>query len=285
MLSKSGSVTTAALLLVFAFAASASAADRVDDDRYRFQDHFAADLSGIEEVRIDITNGHIDLRIGGGGGIDIEVEEKVKARSASEAESIASEIKLVGRRSGSRLVIELDLGRYRNDIYRNNRFGYGCDLTVSIPDNIKLDLETTNGWIKIPRMRASVRAETTNGDVELEGCVGGVELETTNGNIDAGLVEGRLKAETTNGDVRGAISGALRGDVIMETTNGGIYLAVDPSASFRIEAETTHGRVYCDIDGAVDFNRRRTSASGVVGGGEHRVTLDTTNGSIEVRRR
>jgi hypothetical protein len=291
-------------LLVLIVAAGVYAVDKhySNKDRYTFKDRFSADLAGIDTLGIEIVNGSIETTAWSGNSVEIEITEQVKAGDEAEAEDIAGRVKLVGRRSGSKLQIELDLGGVdRDEIY--NKYNYSCSLKVQLPARLELDgINTINGCIKIPAMDRSVKADTTNGSITLAACGGDAYLETTNGTIETGLVAGKLEAETTNGDVvlegaggpvvasttNGRISAtlkeALKGNIDLSTTNGSIKLRVGRGSSMQVYASTSSGKVYTDASGGIDgeFNRRHTRFKGSIGGGNYSVELNTTNGSITI---
>lgn len=265
--------------------------------KYRFEDSFAADLTGAEELFISIINGPIKIKTWDQDRVEIEVHERVKAPDDEKAKELADAVKLTGNLVGTRYEITLDFGEFYNK--RNN---YYCALDVKLPARLALDLETTNGEIEIPEMEGKVRAETTNGNVDLRGCKGDADLKTTNGSVTTGLIGGKLYAGTTNGNLKlktnGEVRGrstngnitarimlALTGDVDLSTTNGSIDLEIHPDSSFRLEAGTTNGHVGDSLNTdrfRGEYNRRRTELEGNYGDGKYNVTLSTTNGSISI---
>jgi len=270
-----------------------------DDERYRFEERFEADLSGVNQVGIEITNGSIDIEIWSNEWIEIVVDERIRAESEAEAEEIAEMVRLVGEQTGSTLQISVDRGSLSRQEYGRR---YSGSLEVKLPARLALNIITTNGSIGIPGMSGDVTAHTTNGTIELEGCGGDAELSTTNGSITAGAVAGELDADTTNGNlrlecaggpvsghttngnVRVSITGALGGDVELSTTNGSIDLTVGEGSGFRLEADVGNGRVRDSLAGFQgEYNRRHTHLEGTYGDGRHSVTLNTTNGSIEIQ--
>lgn len=275
------------------------AAQPRDDERYRFEERFEADLAGVDLVGIEITNGSIDIEIWGNERIEIVVDERIRAESEAEAEEIAEMVRLVGEQTGSTLQISVDRGSLSRQEYGRR---YAGSLEVKLPARLALSLVTTNGSIGMPAMAGDVAAHTTNGSIGLAGCGGDAELDTTNGNITAGAVAGELDADTTNGNlqlecsggpvsghttngnVRVSITGALGGDVELSSTNGGIDLTVGEGSGFRIDASVGNGRVRDSLEGFQgEYNRRRTRLEGTYGDGRHSVTLNTSNGSIEIQ--
>jgi len=89
-----------------------------------------------------------------------------------------------------------------------------------------------------------------------------------------------------NGSIRGAIGRADWPDELeFETGNGGITLDLPEGVSTNVEARTVNGSISTDFPLTVSgrFSNRRLS--GVIGAGGRRLSLQTVNGGITLRRR
>jgi DUF4097 and DUF4098 domain-containing protein YvlB len=273
-----------------------------DWDRYEFKENYNSDLSGVDKVSIYNVNGSITVVAWAENKVNIDITERVKADSDSEAAAMAQEIKWVGKREGSQLVIKADYGRYEDDEKRHNK--YASELEVRLPNRLAVYLDTVNGAIRTPHMIGDIELDTTNGEINADGTDGNASLDTTNGSITIGKVGGRVKADTTNGSIKlmsvgGAIEadttngsiyavipGALAGDVSLDTTNGNIELVVGPGSNCEIKADVANGKVRDYLSATRfkgEYNKRQTYLRGTLGSGGYRVTLDTTNGSITIK--
>jgi len=140
--------------------------------------------------------------------------------------------------------------------------------------------------IRTPAL-AEVRAESINGAIRTEGDLGELSVETTNGAIDVADTASAVRAETTNGAVRITLADGAAGSVDAECINGRIVLELPAAWNGLVVASTTVGTVTArDIDGVTTrsitggrFRSQGGPAEGAV------ATLETTNGSIEVRKR
>ncbi|PHQ47603.1 hypothetical protein DJ68_00995 [Halorubrum sp. C3] len=120
------------------------------------------------------------------------------------------------------------------------------DLTLTVPEELHLTAEGTNGDVDIETSGAeSVTVDTTNGDITLLASEPvGIQTDTTNGDVSITLPatsEPAISVDTTNGDT---------------TING-------------FQADST------ESGSAVDR---------MVGNGTHRVTATSMNGDITIRR-
>jgi DUF4097 and DUF4098 domain-containing protein YvlB len=96
-----------------------------------------------------------------------------------------------------------------------------------------------------------------------------VSLETVNGTITADF-------DTLGADQR----------VDAEAVNGRIELILPADASARVNAETVNGSIDADdfgLEPEKGFVGR--DLSGEIGGGDARISLDTVNGSVKIRKK
>ena len=191
---------------------------------------------------------------------DIRVVARIQARAptAEEARQIASQIR-----------IETGSGRVLADGPDNrNRRGWSVSYEISAPRGIDLDLASVNGGLSVDGIRGALDLTTTNGGIDLEDVGGTVNAHTTNGGINA-----RLVGSGWNGQ-----------GLDLRTTNGGIQLTLPANFNARLTANTVHGGVDTDFPITVQGRiGRRIDAT--LGTGGPPVSLSTTNGGIEIRRR
>jgi DUF4097 and DUF4098 domain-containing protein YvlB len=158
---------------------------------------------------------------------------------------------------------------------------------------------TVNYIIKVPADVSVEQLETTNGDISLEGTTGDTDLISSNGNIDVKDVDGSVDVETTNGGITIEDTTGVRG---AETTNGAISCEIQ-SLSSNVEIKTTNGAITAyvaeDLDADLSMSTTNgvitihdvqldlessstTSVEGTMGDGGYDLTIETTNGSIDL---
>jgi hypothetical protein len=139
---------------------------------------------------------------------------------------------------------------------------------VKVPAQARVEVETTNGSVRVTGTGGTLKATTTNGGVEITGAAGEVEAETTNGSIRT--------------DFRRAPAGGWHR---FTTTNGAVSLTLPGDVSGRFEASTVNGGISTDfplqVSGRVGGRRLR----GQLGGGSARFDVRTVNGSVKIRKR
>jgi DUF4097 and DUF4098 domain-containing protein YvlB len=151
-----------------------------------------------------------------------------------------------------------------------NDGGGSVAYDLSVPADVTLDaIETVNGDVSIHAVSGTVKATTVNGGLEVGNLVADVSLETVNGEITADF-------ETLGAGQR----------VDADAVNGRIELLLPADASARINAETVNGSIDADdfgLEPEKGFVGR--DLSGEIGGGDARISLDTVNGSIKIRKK
>ncbi len=136
----------------------------------------------------------------------------------------------------------------------------------------------------VPR-RSDVQLESTNGGIRLTDVAGRIAFRTTNGGVSLTRVAGDVQGRTTNGGVEVRLAGSeWQGQGLdIQTTNGGVTLTVPDDYNALLETGTTNGRLRLDFPVTVQGEvKQRVSARLGRGGAPVRVT--TTNGGVTVRR-
>ena len=199
------------------------------------------------------------IRVQGWDQREVLVRARVEARSGrlDDAQALLEEV-----------AIHTENGRVRSSGPRTDRReSWWVSYEVFVPRSMDLDLETTNGGIRVENVSGAVRFDATNGGVVLEALAGDVRGRTTNGGLQIRLVGDRWEGAGLD----------------VETTNGGVTLQVPENYSANLQAATTNGGM--DVEFPVTIQGRigrRLNATLGEGGAPIRVT--TTNGRVRVVR-
>ena len=291
--------------IVALFFASASIRAVADDwrDYYEFTEKFVADLSGVDEVAVTTDNESIRIEPWSENRVAIEMTEKVRAESKDFAREIAEEVKIVSEKRGSRLLIRMDYGRFRNRSGWHDDWNYTGILAVKLPARLALDLNADNGSIKVYGMDGDVDAFADNGSIAVDDCKSDVNVETDNGSVYIGAVGGRVdvqtdngrveledtagnvEARTDNGSIEAYLADSMRGDVSLTTDNGSITLRLGDERNLHLIARTGgHSKIYLGIPLTLAPGEYRQGfIEGKLGAGTYRISMKTDNGSIRIK--
>ena len=281
------------ILLPVSFAVLTLAGQAGAQDRDRDRDRTSQDRSSTDrDFRWDgaISSGRWlyarnlngSVRVERATGSRLEVTA-VKRWRRGNPEVVKVEVSRVGSGEGDVLICamwrdlteECDERGYRTRDNRNRRDRWNRDennddvsleITVRVPEGVKMDISSINGGLDISGATAEVEAHTVNGGIEARSTGGPVNASTVNGEIDVrmgAIGTGNLDFTTTNGSITVTVPDGLNADITMRTVNGSV------GSDFPM---TVNGRI----------SPRRIAAT--IGRGGMKIDLTTVNGSIDLRR-
>ena len=237
------------------------------------------------EVTLRNVNGALTFEAWDRDEVRIQAEKKVRAGSDEAARKMMSQVKIEVTPGSGGLRIETKVPKRNNGVFDwifNNQVNVDVTYRIHLPRRAAVDAETVNGAVTLAGTRGKVKVETTNGALDVKDVEGDVDAGTTNGAITATHITGAVKASTTNGGIEAELLDFPDGsDLEFESTNGGISVRLPRDARLSVDASTTNGHVHSDFEvpGAA---KGKHSLKGDINGGGGRLTLSTTNGSIDI---
>jgi len=157
--------------------------------------------------------------------------------------------------------------------------------TVQVPRGVRLAAGTVNGSMKVRGVGAEVRANTVNGSLEVSDAAGAVSAHTVNGNVRVTTSAGPVSASTVNGSIDARMDGLSRdGDMKFSTVNGGITVETPSSLDADVSLTTMSGGISSDFPVQLSGRFGPRHAEGIVGRGGRRISMNTVNGSVELRK-
>lgn len=138
--------------------------------------------------------------------------------------------------------------------------------TVKVPRGVLFTGRTVNGHVNAAGMTAETEARTVNGSITL----------STTSWASASTVNGSISARMGSTD--------WSGETEFSTVNGGITVDLPAGASFQVDASTVNGSMSTDFPLTVKGRWGPKHMTGTVGQGGRNLSLNTVNGSLELRR-
>ncbi len=157
------------------------------------------------------------------------------------------------------------------------------DISVK-EGNSFMSCSSTSGEIIISGGQGDRRVSSTSGDVRVDGLSGSIQVNTTSGEILVRGENGGGKLQSTSGDVLFSAE-ALTGDISVNTSSGEVILELPENASLDFEASTTSGDINTFFDEALSFSKKGNHAQGTVGSGDREISITTTSGDVNIRKR
>lgn len=240
----------ACLAIAAAFAAPAcDVAAMGPQSREHFSETRRLEPTGT--VTVDNTNGAVAVETWNEPSVSIEAD---KVGPQGELADIRIEVQGEGGR------VDVRTHQPRGNWGRHGHVEY----RIRVPEQARLEVETTNGAVRVTGTSGDVRAVTTNGAVDVSEAAGNVEASTTNGAVRAAF--------------RRAPDGGWQR---MSTTNGSVTLTLPAEASGTFDARTVNGSISTDFPLEVS-GRIGRRLHGRIGQGTTRFDLRTVNGAIKV---
>ena len=158
----------------------------------------------------------------------------------------------------------------------------GVSLSLLLPPGTAIRvLETSNGDITVTDGIGNVEANTSNGDVIFSNFDGTIDIKTSNGDITVwgGTLTG---ANTSNGSIEAEIYNIPPEGIFLDTSNGDIIIKVLQGLDAFINMDTSNGSVTIDGEDLTNVRISDSDGQATLGEGGPLITLDTSNGNIEV---
>lgn len=168
---------------------------------------------------------------------------------------------------------------------------HGGDVVIGTVGGTFL-ARTMAGSIEAGTIGGSATADTSGGDIRLTKVGGSLKARTEGGDIVVDEVWGSVDAETGGGDVRVRCTGRPgRGSVTIRNSGGDVELTLpaDFKASLELivlgSPDPDERRIRSDFPGlAVTRHGTSQRAVGEINGGGNKVTIQTSSGSIRLKK-
>lgn len=227
----------------------------------REEERFTFELESGGRFNLENVNGTIS--VSGGTGNEVTVVAFKKADNQDALDNI--EI-LIDARSER---ISIDTKLPKSGWFGGGSNGAQVNYEISLPATANLDT-----------------ISSVNGGIDIVGMFGDIEAETVNGGIDIDNVSADSAVETVNGSINMTVS-SLTGDqrITLETVNGKINVSIPGNSDVTLSAETVNGSINAD-DFGIDADKGLIGRSlkGQVGDGSARLSADTVNGGVKIRK-
>ena len=251
----------AALFVVLSLSASPVIIDEARPVRVREYDEprtARVDARGASRIVIIAKSGWLRVE-GKAGTTEVVAEGTAKA----PRKDFLDQIKLTGTRQGDVVRIEVEMPDMKNRNWDTNwDSGPALDLTVTVPNNIPVEVEDSSGELRIMGT-AALDLDDGSGQIEISDIGGALRVRDGSGSLEIQNVRGDVTIDDGSGeiDVRD-----VTGSVTLRDGSGSIT-ARGVGGSVRVERDGSGGIRVVDVEGDLTVNsgKRGVSYSGVKG--------------------
>ena len=127
-------------------------------EEYRRDFRKTVPLSGGRSLRIENSNGKVNIRTQGKGEVEIQAAIRCSANTAAEARRFADQIQIVVSETGGVSVRT----QYPSN-YNNRDVSYSVDYDIVIPETAPLDLRNRFGTVTVTNLHAPGTISGGNG--------------------------------------------------------------------------------------------------------------------------
>jgi DUF4097 and DUF4098 domain-containing protein YvlB len=161
----------------------------------------------------------------------------------------------------------------------------GNNSAVSVADiGGAASVSTSFGLVEASRIGGDLRVDSSNGAVKGSGVAGGANVTTSFAGVTLDGVMGRVDVDNQNGsvDVRALSRGGKCFPVSLKSSFGPIRIYLPEGIGYDVNAHTSFGKVTSQIPLTVTGPFSADSMSGKIGDGKCPLTLDNSNGNIDI---
>ena len=220
-------------------------------------------LAAGGRLEIINVNGRIAAEPASGPTVEIRAERSAKAPTDEGARDLLGRLEMREEVGDGRVRIEVRSPR------TSGPSGHEIKWTIKVPKGVSVDLRTINGGVHMTGLDGDVRARATNGGI-----------------IGADLVTSNVDAAVTNGGVEIALASTpTAGSFDLESVNGGVTITLPPASKADIAARCVNGGIAVEgLDVEIEGEQTRRRLDGKLNGGGARISMETVNGGIKIRR-
>lgn len=238
-------------------------------------------------VTVRISGGSIAVEEGPSGSVKVVLRHRVHgAATEKEADELLADYDVELRQDGDQVLATARGHRSNRNEWRK---GVSFSATLTVPRDVRLDLNTSGGGIGVRGDRiAALDAHTSGGAINVDGGRAPMTLETSGGGITIRNALSTVVASTSGGSISVDRVGENASDVELDTSGGHIRVGVDPRAKLTVRATTSGGHVSVTdlpfVSTRTSTRTRSNDARGTInGGGRGRLDAHTSGGSIDIR--
>ncbi|MEJ2239703.1 MAG: DUF4097 family beta strand repeat-containing protein [Gemmatimonadales bacterium] len=247
-------------------------------------------------LKVDVSDGDVEVRSGATGSASVKVY--VQARDGEWGREVFERMQFDVGKDGDGVAVRARDAQVRDYEWRDRR-GVGVKVEITIPEDFKIDIRTSDGDVDIGRINGPVEVRTSDGDIGL-GMVRGPEisvetsdgdviaesleaesisLQTSDGDIDVGIRGTTTRISTSDGDIRLRL--LAPGAVSLRTGDGDITVYTDRSlpADLELHADDVYLESEIQIEGRIGDR----GARGKLNGGGPLLVARTGDGTISIR--
>jgi len=229
-------------------------------------------LSGKGEVRVQTSDGNVDVHAGSGNTVD--------ARVTTTGWRIGPEqVRVTERQTGNRVELEVHLPHFNWNV--GNR---SVHIELSVPRECDLEIRTSDGNITTEGVKGELRLSSGDGNIRGASLEGALDAGTGDGNLTVDGRFDRLNLKSGDGriDARVNSGSKMTEDWSMRSGDGDVALRLPGNFAADLNLHTGDGHIQLGFPLTVSGSLRESDMHGKLNGGGLMLTVHTGDGSIRI---
>jgi hypothetical protein len=225
--------------------------------------HWSGKLAADQFVQVKGVNGNIDAEGASGDQIEVTAE-----KSGPDADQVKIQVVTGGDGVVICAIYPGSSGSCSPSWHAGHVRGNDTKVhfTIHMPKNLRFSAQNVNGDVTAKGMGRFVRGETVNGSVQLSTSAW-AEAETVNGSIEAKMG-----------------NAAWTGTLTFKSVNGSVKVELPDDLSADVRFKSLNGRISSDFPITISGGFVGHSAKGQIGNGGRELSIETVNGSVELKK-
>lgn len=231
-------------------------------------------LDGKGEVRVQTSDGNVDVRAGSGN--------TVEARVTTSGWRIGpEEVRVSERQTGNRVELEVHLPHVNWNLGKRT-----VHIELTVPRECDLEIRTSDGNITTEGVKGEMRLSSGDGNIRAASLEGSLDAGTSDGNL---TVEGRfdrlnLKSGDGRIDARVNSGSKMTEDWSLRSGDGDVALRLPGNFAADLNLHTGDGHIQLGFPITTSGSFRESDIHGKLNGGGRTLTVHTGDGSIRVEK-
>jgi putative adhesin len=245
--------------------------------------NYTFDGSGVKLVEVHTYNGSLVIDVNLSHASEVNCDARFYATGKTEliAQDRLLEMTVIGSRDGDTLRLEVP----KHTVLGTSNVG--ARLKLDLPEGVRVDLRTSNGNVEFESAFDQPIVRTSNGNVNLRAASGPIKVRTSNGRVDIQDWDAPAAVEvrSSNGGID-YLGGSM--DFELVTSNGPVHLELPAGWNGKGYIHSSNSNVHIQSKGRLQANLKastsngRVSVSGPEMDGEGTITVETSNGTVQV---
>jgi DUF4097 and DUF4098 domain-containing protein YvlB len=233
-------------------------------------------LSGTPDLRVETSDANIH--------VDTWDQNKIEATIVSSHYKFGpGGLTVEERQSGD--MVEINL-RFPRHVVNFNVSNHRVDITIHMPREGRVKLHTGDGKVELADFKGDMDVDSGDGAEEIHHVEGKLYARTGDGHINA---DGRfdalnLKSGDGRVDARASVGSTLAEEWMLHTGDGSVSLELPENLSADLYLHTGDGHIDVNLPMTTEGRIKESEVRGKLNGGGKLITVQTGDGSINVRK-